>query len=226
MRSKLNPKVLPPAKWQTDIRKILDKVKKLKIRKESWIGGDFMNKVIVAIAVIILGVVAGWYVMGGKGNIPKFPTGNIKILTTPAAQPTAEATGLYQYREQNITGMPQPTGKAVTKGGVDVPTTSATYNPTGNTVRSKISVTYGDNGFAPATLTVKAGTTVVFTNQSGKGMWMVSGGFSNSPQLPDFNEGKSISRGGTYEYTFSKVGTWKYLNKMNLNDTGVVIVTR
>jgi len=185
-----------------------------------------MNKVIAIAAVIILGVVAGWYVMGGKGNIPKFPSGKISVTPTPNVQPTAEAGGLYQYREQNVTGMPQPTGKVVTKGGAEISVTPQGTGQAGNTASSKISVSYGDNGFAPVTLTVKSGTTVVFTNQSGKGMWIVSAGYPNSPQLTDLNEGKSVTRGGTYEYAFTKIGTWKYQNKANTGDTGMVIVTR
>lgn len=86
-------------------------------------------------------------------------------------------------------------------------------------------VAYTDGGFAPNTLTVKKGTNVTFTNQSSKGMWVASALHPTHQLLPGFDQLKSVANGGTYEYTFEKVGTWKYHNHVAASDTGTVVVT-
>lgn len=93
-------------------------------------------------------------------------------------------------------------------------------------VMERPTVSYTDTGFAPNTLTVKKGTNVTFTNQSSKGMWVASALHPTHQLLPGFDQLKSVARGGTYEYTFDKVGTWKYHNHVNPADTGTVVVTQ
>lgn len=104
-----------------------------------------------------------------------------------------------------------PGGEAIEKGGVSAVATS--------------SVQYGDSGFTPNTVSVKAGTTVRFSNQSSRGMWVASAVHPTHQLLPGFDQLQSVGKGGTYEYTFAKVGTWKYHNHVNATDTGTVVVT-
>jgi plastocyanin len=186
------------------------------------------NKFIIAIAVIALGVVAGWYVMGGKGNIPQFPKQAVTTSTfvNPTAQPTSGAADLYQYRETNITAAPQPTGSVVTKGGISNPTISVKPAPTVVVLAKKSNVSYTDDGFSPGVITVKVGTPVIFTNNSKNSLWVASSVHPTHLELPGFDQLKSVTSGGTYEYVFVKTGTWKYHNHMLPDDTGVVIVTQ
>jgi plastocyanin len=187
------------------------------------------NKFIIAIAVIIIGVVAGWYVVGGKGNIPKFPQQITSPATVinPTVAPTAEAANLYQYREVSITGTPQPTGgNLTTKGGMTNPVVSVKPTSIQAVLQKKSAVSYTNEGFSPGVLTVKVGTSVVFTNNSNTSMWVASAVHPTHQELPGFDQLKSVSNSGTYEYVFTKVGTWKYHNHMLPDDTGVVIVTQ
>ncbi|MDO8451750.1 MAG: hypothetical protein Q7S76_02670, partial [bacterium] len=85
-------------------------------------------------------------------------------------------------------------------------------------------ITYSDSGFTPASVTVSVGTTVQFVNEAETGMWVASAVHPTHQLLPGFDELTSVGRGGTYEYTFGKVGTWKYHNHMAPTKTGVVIV--
>jgi plastocyanin len=189
---------------------------------------NLYNKFIIGIAVIVLGVVAGWYVMGGKGSIPNFPS-QIKTpvsVVTPTAQPTLEPSAINQYRETNITAAPQPTGTVATKGGVIIPVVTGKPTPTVVLSQKKAGVSYTDNGFTPGVITVKAGTAVVFTNNSKITMWVASAVHPTHQELPGFDELKSVNNGGTYEYVFTKTGTWKYHNHMLPDDTGVVIVVQ
>jgi hypothetical protein len=56
-------------------------------------------------------------------------------------------------------------------------------------------------------------------------MWVASAVHPTHLLLPGFDELKSTGKGGTYEYTFVKVGTWQYHNHVNPSDTGSVVVT-
>jgi len=92
-------------------------------------------------------------------------------------------------------------------------------------VMGNVSVTYGANGFVSNVVTVKKGTTVVWTNQSQGGMRVASAVHPTHQLLPGFDQLKSVNAGGTYEYAFEKVGTWKYHNHVVVSDTGTVVVT-
>ncbi len=171
------------------------------------------NKAIIAFAVIILGVFAGWYLFGGKGGIPTFPDSK-RLTLTPKATPTAEPTGTYQFTEENAKATPEPNVTSVTKGGIEE-------------TKSAVSrITFTDTGFTPSVLTVKVGTAVTFVNQSKVSMYVISAIHPTHQVLSGLNEGKSVVNGGTYTYTFSKVGTWKYHNENKPDQTGAVIVTQ
>jgi plastocyanin len=84
-------------------------------------------------------------------------------------------------------------------------------------VQARTVVTFTDKGFSPSPVTVRTGTTVTFVNESSGPMWVESSGF---------NERTSVGRGGTYEYTFVKVGTWSYQSHMSPAVKGTIVVTR
>ncbi|MFA5933835.1 MAG: hypothetical protein WC795_01250 [Candidatus Paceibacterota bacterium] len=85
-------------------------------------------------------------------------------------------------------------------------------------------VTYTDNGFSPGVLTVAIGTKVKFINESNGGMWVASAPHPTHTALPGFDEKMAVQKGGTYEYTFTKEGTWKYHNHVSANHYGSIIV--
>lgn len=90
---------------------------------------------------------------------------------------------------------------------------------------AKASVQYTQGGFSPRTITVSAGTAVVFTNASTAGMWVASAVHPTHQLLPGFDQKAAVQTGGTYEYIFADVGSWQYHNHVNPQDTGTVIVT-
>lgn len=167
-------------------------------------GGDFWmnNKVVVGLVVLLVGVAAGWYFLQGGKPAPYTPpeTEQSLVETTPAVEPQVTLSA-----ELPATG----TAGAVEKGGV----------------MGKVSVVYGASGFASNSVSVKKGTTVVWTNQSQGGMWVASAVHPTHQLLPGFDQLKSVAAGGTYEYTFDKVGTWKYHNHVQPSDTASVVVT-
>mgnify|MGYP001590098068 CR=1 FL=1 len=152
--------------------------------------------VIGSVVLVLVVILGGWYLLSAK----------------PAKAPT--------------TGAPSPSA-------------TATATTTEQTAPTPITVAYTDQGFSPASVTVHVGTTVTFVNQSSKKMWVASAmhpahtvysGTSLSQHCPDtantaFDECVAVSSGGSYSFTFNKVGDWKYHNHVGSSDFGSVVVT-
>jgi plastocyanin len=74
--------------------------------------------------------------------------------------------------------------------------------------------------FSPASLTVKAGTKVTWTNQDSDAHTVTSDG-SGGPL-----NSKAMNTGDTFSYTFTKPGTYKYLCTIHPFMTATVTVTQ
>ena len=161
-----------------------------------------MNKLVIGIMVVILGGVLGWYYFRVNPTLFGTKAPGLTNQQLEGAQPTG-ATG------SNVAISDESTGGGTTKGGIEA----------GN------EVSYTDSGYSPKQITVKKGTAVTFKNDSSIGMWTASGVHPTHQLLPGFDELKSVAKGGTYTYTFAKVGTWQYHNHLKPTDVGVVVVT-
>lgn len=154
------------------------------------------NKVFIALVVLAAGVLVGWYFL--KGSTTTAPTGQ-----TTEATPTPSGSNLGAPEGVSGSG-----ASGVDKGGV----------------ASRTVVTYSNAGFTPASVKVSAGTVVTFVNESTGVMWVASDPHPIHSLLPGFDQRTSVGKGGTYEYTFAKVGTWSYHNHMNTSSKGTVVV--
>lgn len=101
-------------------------------------------------------------------------------------------------------------------------------------------VTLTDAGFSPATVTVAAGETVRFINDSSRGMWVGSDdhpthtqydGTSTREHCADgvstngtFDQCRAVERGDYWDYTFERAGTFGYHNHVGSSSTGTVVV--
>ncbi|HEV2582080.1 MAG TPA: plastocyanin/azurin family copper-binding protein [Ktedonobacteraceae bacterium] len=105
------------------------------------------------------------------------------------------------------TGSPPASGgttPTATSGGGSTPTTA----PSGNTVAVTITTdSSGSFAFSPAAVTIKAGTTVVWTNTTG------------APHTVTSDDGKTFdsgianpipASGGTFKFTFNTTGSFSY----------------
>ncbi len=114
------------------------------------------------------------------------------------------------------------------------PTPSATPSPTS----SQNTIIYTESGFSPSFLTIQGGEAVVFENQSSVDMWPASAfhpthtvysGTSLADHCPDeagvaFDACAAIPPGGSWTFTFNKVGSWKYHDHLNPGHTGTITV--
>ena len=101
------------------------------------------------------------------------------------------------------------------------------------------SVSYTDSGFSPATITVKKGTAILFSNKSGKDFWPASAIHPTHTAYPGssvtkcgtadaskiFDACVGIKSGSTWSFVFNEVGSWKHHNHLKSSHFGTVIVT-
>lgn len=86
-----------------------------------------------------------------------------------------------------------------------------------------VSITAGGT-FSPATLTVKKGSTVTWTNSGGAKVWIASDPHPIHNAYPGFDSGTDLGAGESYAFTFEKAGSWSYHNHFNPTVKGTVIV--
>ena len=105
-------------------------------------------------------------------------------------------------------------GGSTSGGSTPTPTTApsgntptATATPSGPTMAVTIDTPGGSFGFVPATITIKVGTTVTWTNNT------------SAPHTVTSDDGKTFdsgvntpigANGGTFSFTFTKAGTFTY----------------
>ncbi len=83
---------------------------------------------------------------------------------------------------------------------------------------------YTDNGFVPSTVTIKVGQTVKFVNDTNEKMWVASDPHPSHTGYAGFDEDRGAAKGESYQFTFSKAGTWGFHNHLSSGDKGKVVV--
>ena len=99
-------------------------------------------------------------------------------------------------------------------------------------------ITYTDSGYSLAILTIKAGETVTFKNDSSKEMWPASAmhpthtgypgsditkcGTAEEPNI--FDACRGIASGGSWSFKFDVTGDWKYHDHLDANKFGTIVV--
>lgn len=166
------------------------------ITKGMWIG---IGILVLALILIGAGTIARTMQSEEKASIAEEPA---LMPNTPNANDSTDTSTLPNDLGAEGTTLPSAT----------------------ETVPKQIVVSYMGTGFEPATLTVKVGTEVNFENESMVAMWPASNPHPVHTDLPGFDSGKAVESGGTYTYTFDKVGVWKYHNHLRWNETGTVTV--
>ncbi len=94
------------------------------------------------------------------------------------------------------------------------------------------------SGFSPASLTIKAGDTVKWINNDVNLAWPASAVHPTHTVYPGsdiakcrtaeqpniFDACEGLAQGGSWSFTFTQAGTWRYHNHLNLGHTGTIIV--
>lgn len=87
-------------------------------------------------------------------------------------------------------------------------------------------IVYTNSGFSPKETTVKAGQNVRFVNASDKPLWVTTKSHPTKPGqfYPEFDQGKSITKGATYSIILAKIGEWGYKNLNDEKHLGTVTI--
>lgn len=170
----------------------------------------FRNLFIAAFALVVLG--AGCAPKEGTlfDNIPspdEYPLRPAARLPEPSA-----GLGASADVEVEVTTPPPPPAPAPQEPEPE---------PAEETV-----ITYDGARFSPSTVTVKAGTTVVFRNTGSGVMWVASNPHPTHHLLPDFDALRAHASGEAYSFIFTRAGTWGYHNHLRADQGGTVIVTQ
>ncbi len=137
-------------------------------------------------------------------------------------------------RQPVATTSPIPTTAATTElapppiidqsATINSPSPQATATTSSSATSQSSTVSYNGSAFTPAILTVTSDTTVTFKNNSTTAMWVASDPHPTHTGLPGFDAKHNIAPGGTYTFTFTKVGTFGYHDHLNDAATGTIVV--
>ncbi|QQG50206.1 MAG: cupredoxin domain-containing protein [Candidatus Berkelbacteria bacterium] len=103
---------------------------------------------------------------------------------------------------------------------------SGTASQDDGSVAVERTIAYTDNGFSPDSATVKAGTKVIFRNDSSNPLWVASDPHPTHTGMPGLDAGKNLAKGESFSFTFNEVGAWGYHNHSDTSDTGKITVEK
>ena len=150
--------------------------------------------------------------------------------SSAASHPAAAgaSTAIVPGSGQSLAGAPGATATGPVTGTTSMPGMTMTMGSAGSATGSSNApaapvtgnaVAIMNFAFAPAALTVKAGTTVTWTNKDSDAHTVTSQG-SGGPL-----QSAALSTGQSYTFTFTKPGTYSYLCTIHPFMTATVTVT-
>lgn len=148
---------------------------------------------------------------------------NTKIIGIIAIVVLAAAGYFLVSNQSKNTVAPTPTNSPTqTEQTQSAPSATNTATDEAMT-KEEVTVTLTTSGFEPNTITVKAGTKVVWTNKSGAVATVNSALHPTHLLYPPLNLGE-FADGEKVSLVFDKAGTYKYHNHLNPGQTGTVVV--
>lgn len=115
--------------------------------------------------------------------------------------------GYLYYKNRNST--PKPTAYTPAK-------TSA--------IQNYATVDVSSTGFTPATMQVKTGTQITWTNSTTSLVRIKSGPYPVGTDIKELDSVEPLNNGDSYSFVFEKAGTYHYVNWNNPKVNGTIIV--
>lgn len=157
--------------------------------------------------LLVLGSMVSALVLMGAGCSSNSPA--------PATQTEQENTTPAPAEQSPQSSLPQSQNSSPASSQAPAQTTPA---PTPATTQSETrEVTIASFAFSPASVTVKAGTTVKWTNKDGAPHSIVSSD-------GQFTASSVLTNGGSYQLKFDKPGTYTYACGLHPSMSGTIIV--
>ncbi|MEK7631492.1 MAG: cupredoxin domain-containing protein [Patescibacteria group bacterium] len=156
-----------------------------------------MKKFFLLTALLAFPIILGACEKGSNVNVTTIDLTNTAVVNTNVANTNgANVNGAVNTNAAANTNAPAATGSAVTVTA---------------------------SGFSPSTLTVKAGTNVTWTNNSGDTIRIASDPHPTHTDLPGLDSA-TLNNGDKYSFTFTQVGSWGYHDHFSPTTRGTIIV--
>lgn len=127
--------------------------------------------------------------------------------------------GFYLVRKSSKTAAPNVTNTQVSQENA-----SATPEASSSAAHGTVSVTESADGFSPASVTIKAGQTVTWTNSDSASHTVNSNPHPTHTDYPPLNNVGLIAPGTGKSFTFNTPGTYHYHDHLNPSHQGTVVV--
>jgi plastocyanin len=85
-------------------------------------------------------------------------------------------------------------------------------------------INFNGSAFIPSNLTIKSGDIVVFRNNSNKNFWPASAPHPQHTDYPEFDAKRELGPGETFEFKFTKIGSWGFHDHKTPTAFGRIIV--
>jgi len=85
-------------------------------------------------------------------------------------------------------------------------------------------ITRTNEGYEPADITIKAGDTVMFMNESDSFHWPASDVHPTHSIYSDFDPREPVAPGDTWSFTFERPGSWRFHDHIRANLVGTIVV--
>jgi plastocyanin len=147
------------------------------------------------------------------------PTQATPEVTTPTPPPAKRRRLIYLIVVLVVVAIVFFVLEALNPKAQDIKPNSTTVK----TVPAAVSIT--SNGFVPATISIKAGQAVIWTNTDVAKHEVNSDPYPSDNALAAFNDQQPLAQNDTYSYIFSKSGTYTYHDDLNpLKFKGTIVV--
>lgn len=87
-----------------------------------------------------------------------------------------------------------------------------------------VHITMGQDEYEPSEVTIKKGTTVVFTNKSPDWRWPASNLHPTHDIYPEFDPKEPVAPEGSWSFQFDKSGSWRMHDHLAPYITGTITV--
>jgi plastocyanin len=171
------------------------------------------------IAVLVL-VIAGAFVYGRNQESPPAETQS-NSTTTPPQDEVATGTDNTQPAETPSTTPPE-TKKPADTGGTNGRFAGEDEIQAPDV--AVVEVVYNGSSFSPSSVTIKSGDIVIFKNASDSAFRPASNPHPSHTDYPGFDSVSSVAAGQSFQFKFTKVGSWGYHDHFNPAAKGTIIV--
>ncbi len=88
-----------------------------------------------------------------------------------------------------------------------------------------VEIVLTEDGFVPDTISIRRGTTVVFTSTTGEYFWPASNLHPSHSIYSEFDPKEPIAPDGSWSFRFDKPGEWRFHDHIAPYYTGTITVT-